>query len=59
MSKLGTTNKYGKEQASIFSQGPKHNTEMNFEPQKFFIGLMDFFSILMPGSTAHISFDRL
>lgn len=23
---------------------------MNFEPQKFFIGLMDFFSILMPGA---------
>jgi hypothetical protein len=22
---------------------------MNFEPQKFFIGLMDFFSILLPG----------
>lgn len=23
---------------------------MNFEPQKFFIGLMDFFSILLPGA---------
>src|SRR5262245_57653919 len=23
---------------------------MNFEPQKFFIGLMDFFSILLPGT---------
>jgi hypothetical protein len=23
---------------------------MNFEPQKFFIGLVDFFSILMPGA---------
>ena len=23
---------------------------MNFEPQKFFIGLIDFFSILMPGA---------
>jgi hypothetical protein len=23
---------------------------MNFEPQKLFIGLMDFFSILLPGS---------
>lgn len=22
---------------------------MNFDPQKFFIGLMDFFSILLPG----------
>ena len=23
---------------------------VNFEPQKFFIGLMDFFSILLPGA---------
>jgi hypothetical protein len=23
---------------------------MNFEPQKFFIGLIDFFSILLPGA---------
>ena len=23
---------------------------MNFDPQKFFIGLMDFFSILLPGA---------
>jgi hypothetical protein len=23
---------------------------MNFEPQKFFIGMMNFFSILLPGS---------
>lgn len=23
---------------------------MNFEPQKFFIGLVDFFSIFMPGA---------
>ena len=23
---------------------------MNFEPEKFFIGLMDFFSILLPGA---------
>lgn len=23
---------------------------MNFEPQKFFIGLMDFFSILLPSA---------
>jgi hypothetical protein len=23
---------------------------MNFEPQQFFIGLMDFFSILLPGA---------
>jgi hypothetical protein len=23
---------------------------MNFEPQKFFVGLMDFFSILLPGA---------
>ncbi len=23
---------------------------MNFEPQKLFIGLMDFFSILLPGA---------
>ena len=27
----------------------KHKS-MNFEPQKFFIGLMDFFSILLPGA---------
>ena len=23
---------------------------MNFDPQKFFIGLMEFFSILLPGA---------
>ena len=23
---------------------------MNFEPQNFFVGLMDFFSILLPGA---------
>jgi hypothetical protein len=23
---------------------------MNFDPEKFFIGLMDFFSILLPGA---------
>jgi 8-oxo-dGTP pyrophosphatase MutT (NUDIX family) len=26
------------------------NSDMNFEPQKFFIGLMDFFTILLPGA---------
>jgi 8-oxo-dGTP pyrophosphatase MutT (NUDIX family) len=32
---------------------------MNFEPQKFFIGLVDFFSILMPGALlAYIGKDR-
>ena len=27
----------------------KHGA-MNFEPQKFFIGLVDFFSVLLPGA---------
>jgi 8-oxo-dGTP pyrophosphatase MutT (NUDIX family) len=33
---------------------------MNFEPQKFFIGLVDFFSILMPGAVlTYIAKDRV
>ena len=27
-----------------------YRPQMNFDPQKFFIGLMDFFSILLPGA---------
>jgi 8-oxo-dGTP pyrophosphatase MutT (NUDIX family) len=33
---------------------------MNFEPQKFFIGLMDFFSILLPGAIlTYLGMDQL
>jgi 8-oxo-dGTP pyrophosphatase MutT (NUDIX family) len=40
--------KNGKQQASMNER--KRWRQMNFEPQKFFIGLMDFFSILLPGA---------
>jgi hypothetical protein len=31
---------------------------MNFEPQKFFIGLMDFFSILLPPAFRAVILER-